>query len=78
MIEKVTDCIYSDSNRIYINHMDLGGIAMAIPADNGNYAKERAEQEKRISEVANTGANVQKEVKFNPPAHKEKCIFGEI
>jgi hypothetical protein len=51
---------------------------MPIPADNGNPAKEKREQEERITEVANKGACVQKEVKFNKAAPKEKCIFGEI
>jgi hypothetical protein len=51
---------------------------MPIPGDNGNPAREKMEQEKRISEVANKGACVQKEVKLNPPAPKEDCIFGRI
>ena len=51
---------------------------MPIPGDNGNPMKEKEDQEKRISDVANTGACVQKEVKFNRPEMKEKCIFGEI
>jgi len=51
---------------------------MPIPGDNGNPKLEKRQQEERISEVANTGAYVQKEVKMNPPAPKEKCIFGEV
>lgn len=51
---------------------------MPLPADNGNPIEEKRKQEERISHVANTGALVQKEVKMNPPAPKEKCIFGEI
>jgi len=51
---------------------------MPIPADNGNPNLEKEQQEKRISEVANTGAYVQKEVKMNRQTPKEKCIFGEI
>jgi hypothetical protein len=51
---------------------------MPLKADNGNPAQEKKEQENRITEVANHDACVQKEVKFNPPAPKEKCIFGEI
>jgi len=51
---------------------------MPIPGDNGNPVKEKEDQEKRISHVANTGACVQKEVKFNPPEKKYNCIFGEI
>jgi hypothetical protein len=51
---------------------------MPIPGDNGQPAKERMEQEKRITDVANTGACVQKEVKMNAPAPKEDCIFGKI
>ncbi len=51
---------------------------MPIPGDNGNPSKEKADQEKRITHVADTGACVQKEVKFNPPEPKEKCIFGDI
>lgn len=51
---------------------------MPIPGDNGNPPKEKEMQEKRITEVAETGACVQKEVHFNKPEPKEKCIFGEI
>ena len=51
---------------------------MPVPGDNGNPKKEKEEQERRISEVANTGACVQKEVKMNKPAPKEKCIFGDM
>ena len=51
---------------------------MPIPGDNGNPMKEKEAQERRISDVANKGACVQKEVKFNPPAPKEKTIFGEV
>ena len=51
---------------------------MPIPGDNGNPSMEKMEAEKRINNVAETGACVQKEVKFNPPAPKEKCIFGDI
>ena len=51
---------------------------MPIPGDNGQPAKEKADQEKRITNVANTGACVQKEVKFNPAESKESCIFGDI
>jgi hypothetical protein len=51
---------------------------MAIPADNGNPSKEKSDNDKRINDVCNTGACVQKEVKFNSPAQKEKCIFGEV
>ena len=51
---------------------------MPIPGDNGNPVREKKEQEARITEVANTGACVQKEVIFNKPASKEKTIFGEI
>lgn len=51
---------------------------MPIPGDNGNPEKEKANQDKRINDVANHGACVQKEVKMNKPAPKEKCIFGEI
>lgn len=51
---------------------------MPIPADNGNPELEKKKQEERINHVSNTGACVQKEVKFNPPAPKDKCIFGVI
>lgn len=51
---------------------------MPIPGDNGNPALEKRQQEERITDVADTGACVQKEVKFNKPAAKEKCIFGEV
>lgn len=51
---------------------------MPIPGDNGNPMQEKINQEKRISDVANTGACVQKEVKFNAPTSKENSIFGKI
>lgn len=51
---------------------------MPIPGDNGNPMLEKKQQEERITNVADTGACVQKEVKFNAPASKEKCIFGDI
>jgi hypothetical protein len=51
---------------------------MPIPGDNGRPLKEKEDQEKRISDVSNHGACVQKQVKLNPPAPKEKSIFGEI
>lgn len=51
---------------------------MPIPGDNGNPAKEKSDQEKRITNVADVGACVQKEVKFMPPEAKEDCIFGRI
>lgn len=51
---------------------------MPIPGDNGQPMKEKEQQEKRISDVAETGACVQKEVKMNKPAPKEKSIFGEV
>ncbi len=51
---------------------------MPIPGDNGNPAKEKREQENRITEVANHDACVMKEVMMNKTAPKEKCIFGEI
>ncbi len=51
---------------------------MPIPGDNGNPQKEKEDQERRISDVANTGAYVQKEVKMNRPSPKERNIFGDI
>lgn len=51
---------------------------MPIPGDNGQPKKEKQQQEERITEVAEMGALVQKEVKMNAPAPKEKCIFGEV
>jgi hypothetical protein len=51
---------------------------MALPADNGNPVKEKSDQERRIIDVANTGACVQKEVKLNKPESPEGCIFGKI
>ncbi len=51
---------------------------MPIPGDNGNPKAERDAQNARITEVAERGADVQKEVNFNPPAPKEKNIFGEM
>lgn len=49
---------------------------MPIPGDNGRPKEERDAQNKRIREVAERGADVQKEVIMNPPAPKEKNIFG--
>jgi len=51
---------------------------MPIPADNGNPKEERDKQNQRIKDVANTGANVRKELTFNTPEPKTKTIFGEI
>jgi hypothetical protein len=51
---------------------------MPIPGDNGNPKQERDAQNARIREVAERGADVQKEVKFNKPAPKEKNIFGRM
>jgi len=55
---------------------NLIGGSMPIPGDNGNPVQERRDQEARIREVANTGACVQKEVNYNPPAPEVGCIFG--
>lgn len=51
-------------------------LVMPIPGDNGQPAKEKKAQENRITEVANKDACVQKEVRLNAPAPKEKNIFG--
>lgn len=51
---------------------------MALPADNGNAPLEKKQGEQRITDVANSGAYVQKEVKMNPPAQKENSIFGKV
>ncbi len=51
---------------------------MPIPGDNGNPMKEKEQGEQRITNVADTGAYVQKEVKMNKAAPKIKCIFGEV
>lgn len=51
---------------------------MPIPGDNGNPKAERDSQNKRITEVAQKGGDVQQEVRFNPPAPKEKSIMGEV
>lgn len=51
---------------------------MPIPGDNGNPKREKKEGEERITNVAETGACVQKEVKMNRMAPKEKCIFGDM
>ena len=51
---------------------------MPIPGDNGNPMKEKEDGEKRITNVADTGAYVQKELKMNKMAPKEKCIFGDM
>jgi len=51
---------------------------MPIPGDNGHPKEEKKKQEQRINDVCNEGAYVQKEVKFNHPAPKQKSIFGEL
>lgn len=51
---------------------------MPIPGDNGNPQLEKAQQEERITHVANTDAFVKKEVKLNPIGPKEKSIFGDV
>jgi hypothetical protein len=51
---------------------------MPIPGDNGNPKLEKKQQDERINDVCVEGACVQKEVRMNPPAKKEKCIFGEV
>ena len=51
---------------------------MPIPGDNGRPMLEKKQQEERITNVAEKGACVQKEVKFNKPEPKEQCIFGVI
>lgn len=51
---------------------------MPIPGDNGNPKEERDAQNRRIIEESLRGGNVEQELKFNPPAPKEKCIFGEM
>lgn len=51
---------------------------MPVPGDNGNPAREKKEQENRITDVANHDACVQKEVMLERPAPKVKCIFGEV
>jgi hypothetical protein len=51
---------------------------MPIPGDNGNPKQERDAQNARIKDVAENGANVQKEVNFNKPAPKDNTIFGKI
>ena len=56
----------------------MEGKDMPIPGDNGNPAKEKRDQDRRINEVCETGACVQKELILNKPAPKEKCIFGDI
>lgn len=49
---------------------------MPIPGDNGNPKAERDAQNKRITDVANNGACVNKEVNFNPPSAPESNVFG--
>ncbi len=51
---------------------------MPIPGDNGNPKAERDAQNRRITEEAEKGACVQKEVRINPVAPKEKNIFGDM
>ena len=49
-----------------------------IPGDNGNPKAERDKQNERLTEVAERGADVQKEVIFNTPAPEESNIFGRM
>jgi hypothetical protein len=49
---------------------------MPIPGDNGKPKEERDAQNKRIIDVAETGACVRSELKIMPPPPKEKNIFG--
>lgn len=51
---------------------------MPIPGDNGQPKLERDKQNDRIREVAENGADCQKDVIMNQKAPKTKCIFGEI
>lgn len=51
---------------------------MPIPGDNGNPQAERDAQNRRIIKEAETGADVRKEVRLNPPAPKEDSIFGKV
>jgi len=51
---------------------------MPIPGDNGHPKEERDAQNERIKHVAETGANVRKELTMNPPAPKEETCMGKI
>ncbi len=51
---------------------------MPIPGDNGNPKAERDAQNARIKEVAERGADVQKELNLNAPAPKENSIMGKL
>ncbi len=51
---------------------------MPIPGDNGNPKAERDAQNRRIEEEGLKGGLVVKDVKMNPPAPKEKSIFGDV
>jgi len=48
---------------------------MPIPGDNGNPQKERDAQNARIIDVAERGADVQKEVNLNKPAPKKRTYL---
>lgn len=74
----MTDVIYPDSDRFTIQWIEIGDELMPIPGDNGNPKLEKKQQDERINHVCDTGACVQKEVIFNNPAPKEKCVLGEI
>ena len=43
-----------------------------------NLKEAQKREEMRVTETANHGADVQKEVHMNSPAPKEKSIFGEV
>lgn len=51
---------------------------MPIPADNGNPKAEREAQEKRITEVAETGGEVKSELRFNKPEGKVNSYLGKV
>lgn len=48
---------------------------MPIPGDNGNPQKEKEAQERRIREVAEHGADVKSELRFNKKEPKMKSDF---
>lgn len=74
----VTKVFKWDGSRVKIDSIKIGDEFMPIPGDNGRPKEERDAQNERIKNVAETGADVRKELTMNPPAPKEKTVMGEI
>lgn len=74
----VTEWFKLEGKKSRIDWIKIGEKFMPIPGDNGHPKEERDAQNERIKNVAETGADVRKELTMNPPAPKEKTVMGEI